>query len=277
MSTATARRACTAPAPPRAGQRASAQLAKGKFLVASRSLQDPNFAETVILLVDYDATRRARRGGQPAHRGGAGRGAAGDQRAAPAQGRRLPRRPGGARPHAAAGAHAPAAAAVAARLRPRLRQRQPRRAAQEHGARRLDPRLRRLRRLGPGPARPRGEPRRLVHRPGRQRRRLHRASDRGVGRPDRALLRRLGVAARAAPQGAGRRGSRWDAARRRSPPTGASRRRRPCYTEADSSARHARPSTSRRSFSSTFSCASRRVASASSCCRRSASSALASS
>ena len=36
------------------GERAVAQLAKGKFLVASRSLVDPNFAETVILLVDYD-------------------------------------------------------------------------------------------------------------------------------------------------------------------------------------------------------------------------------
>ena len=36
------------------GERAVAQLAKGKFLVASRSLLDPNFAETVILLVDYD-------------------------------------------------------------------------------------------------------------------------------------------------------------------------------------------------------------------------------
>ncbi len=36
------------------GQRAVAHLTKGKFLVASRSLQDPNFAETVILIVDYD-------------------------------------------------------------------------------------------------------------------------------------------------------------------------------------------------------------------------------
>jgi putative transcriptional regulator len=36
------------------GGHAVSQLAKGKFLVASRSLQDPNFAETVILLVDYD-------------------------------------------------------------------------------------------------------------------------------------------------------------------------------------------------------------------------------
>ena len=36
------------------GERAVAQLAKGKFLVASRDLHDPNFAETVILLVDYD-------------------------------------------------------------------------------------------------------------------------------------------------------------------------------------------------------------------------------
>ncbi|MDX2166424.1 MAG: YqgE/AlgH family protein [Deltaproteobacteria bacterium] len=30
------------------------RLAKGKFLVASRDLVDPNFFETVILLVDYD-------------------------------------------------------------------------------------------------------------------------------------------------------------------------------------------------------------------------------
>lgn len=40
------------PAP--AGERAVAQLAKGKLLVASRDLLDPNFAETVVLLVDYD-------------------------------------------------------------------------------------------------------------------------------------------------------------------------------------------------------------------------------
>lgn len=32
---------------------ASQQLAKGKFLVASRELMDPNFLETVILLADY--------------------------------------------------------------------------------------------------------------------------------------------------------------------------------------------------------------------------------
>lgn len=32
----------------------AASLAKGKFLVASRELIDPNFFETVILLVDYD-------------------------------------------------------------------------------------------------------------------------------------------------------------------------------------------------------------------------------
>ncbi|MBI1788421.1 MAG: YqgE/AlgH family protein [Acidobacteria bacterium] len=42
------------------GQRAPAQstrvkdLAAGKFLVASRDLTDPNFAETVVLLVNYD-------------------------------------------------------------------------------------------------------------------------------------------------------------------------------------------------------------------------------
>ena len=35
-------------------QHATTRLAKGKFLVASRSLHDPNFSETVILLVEYD-------------------------------------------------------------------------------------------------------------------------------------------------------------------------------------------------------------------------------
>jgi putative transcriptional regulator len=32
----------------------SSALAKGKFLVASRRLGDPNFAETVVLLIDYN-------------------------------------------------------------------------------------------------------------------------------------------------------------------------------------------------------------------------------
>ena len=30
------------------------KLAKGKFLVAARKLADPNFSQTVVLLVDYD-------------------------------------------------------------------------------------------------------------------------------------------------------------------------------------------------------------------------------
>ena len=34
--------------------RPASRLAKGKFVVASRDLHDPNFAEAVILLVDYD-------------------------------------------------------------------------------------------------------------------------------------------------------------------------------------------------------------------------------
>jgi putative transcriptional regulator len=39
---------------PLAGQSTSAKdLATGKFLVASRSLTDPNFAQTVVLLVEY--------------------------------------------------------------------------------------------------------------------------------------------------------------------------------------------------------------------------------
>lgn len=33
---------------------AGAELAKGKFLIASRDLRDPNFSETVVLLVDYE-------------------------------------------------------------------------------------------------------------------------------------------------------------------------------------------------------------------------------
>jgi len=66
---ATAPRARTAPDPPRTARDADrllpvarsaeqlaggSRLAKGKFLVASRALRDPNFYETVILLVDYD-------------------------------------------------------------------------------------------------------------------------------------------------------------------------------------------------------------------------------
>lgn len=43
------------PAAARAGApHAGARLGKGKFLVASRTLRDPTFSQTVILLVDYD-------------------------------------------------------------------------------------------------------------------------------------------------------------------------------------------------------------------------------
>lgn len=35
--------------------KAAAPLAKGSFLVASRNLQDPNFAQTIVLLLAYDA------------------------------------------------------------------------------------------------------------------------------------------------------------------------------------------------------------------------------
>ncbi|MFQ6094245.1 MAG: YqgE/AlgH family protein [bacterium] len=34
--------------------RSEANLARGKFLVASRHLRDPNFSETVVLLIDYN-------------------------------------------------------------------------------------------------------------------------------------------------------------------------------------------------------------------------------
>jgi putative transcriptional regulator len=34
--------------------RSGAQLSKGKFLVASRSLKDPSFSETVVLLIEYE-------------------------------------------------------------------------------------------------------------------------------------------------------------------------------------------------------------------------------
>ena len=40
--------------PERSTAPTAARLAKGKFLVASRALRDPNFSETVILLVEYD-------------------------------------------------------------------------------------------------------------------------------------------------------------------------------------------------------------------------------
>jgi putative transcriptional regulator len=46
--------AALASAPPLAAQSTSGKdLAAGKFLVASRSLLDPNFTETVVLLVEY--------------------------------------------------------------------------------------------------------------------------------------------------------------------------------------------------------------------------------
>jgi len=35
------------------GSKTKAELAKGMFLVASRQLRDPNFKETVVLLIDY--------------------------------------------------------------------------------------------------------------------------------------------------------------------------------------------------------------------------------
>ena len=31
------------------------ELSKGKFLVASKELRDPNFFETVVLLLEYDS------------------------------------------------------------------------------------------------------------------------------------------------------------------------------------------------------------------------------
>ena len=46
--------AALACAPPLAAQSTRGRdLAAGKFLVASRNLRDPNFAETVVLLVEY--------------------------------------------------------------------------------------------------------------------------------------------------------------------------------------------------------------------------------
>lgn len=41
-------------APAQAAEHEVAKLAKGKFLVASRDLLDPNFARSVVLLVEYD-------------------------------------------------------------------------------------------------------------------------------------------------------------------------------------------------------------------------------
>jgi putative transcriptional regulator len=42
--------------PPPGSSPSQAALAKGKFLVASRRLGDPNFAETVVLLIEYGQT-----------------------------------------------------------------------------------------------------------------------------------------------------------------------------------------------------------------------------
>jgi putative transcriptional regulator len=42
----------TLPSP--GSSRSEARLARGKFLVASRQLRDPNFSETVVLLIDYN-------------------------------------------------------------------------------------------------------------------------------------------------------------------------------------------------------------------------------
>lgn len=42
----------TLPSP--GSSRSEARLARGKFLVASRHLRDPNFSETVVLLIDYN-------------------------------------------------------------------------------------------------------------------------------------------------------------------------------------------------------------------------------
>src|SRR5277367_914095 len=42
-----------------ASVQAEDSLAPGKFLVAGRELGDPNFAESVILLIDYDAEHGA--------------------------------------------------------------------------------------------------------------------------------------------------------------------------------------------------------------------------
>jgi len=43
----------TTTTPPPGPSQAQSALAKGKFLVASRRLGDPNFAETVVLLIEY--------------------------------------------------------------------------------------------------------------------------------------------------------------------------------------------------------------------------------
>jgi putative transcriptional regulator len=42
------------PVSPRPSANAQSRLARGKFLVANRSVQDPTFLEAVVLLVDYD-------------------------------------------------------------------------------------------------------------------------------------------------------------------------------------------------------------------------------
>jgi putative transcriptional regulator len=46
-------------APPAGSQGRVTQVAPGKFLVAARKLNDPNFAETVVLLIQHDASSTA--------------------------------------------------------------------------------------------------------------------------------------------------------------------------------------------------------------------------
>ncbi len=43
--------------PPPSHFRSEVEVAKGRFLVASRQLRDPNFLETVLFLIDYDQNR----------------------------------------------------------------------------------------------------------------------------------------------------------------------------------------------------------------------------
>jgi len=43
--------------PPPSHFRSEVEIAKGRFLVASRQLKDPNFLETVLFLIDYDRNR----------------------------------------------------------------------------------------------------------------------------------------------------------------------------------------------------------------------------
>ena len=164
---------------------------KGRILLATPPLEDPNFDRTVIYVLEHHDEGALGPGAEPPEPGGAGRRAAGVGRDAERPVARVRRRPGRAR---CADRHRPGARAAAAAGRGRRRERHPPRAAQRRSRlgrprRRPDRRRRhdqrparvpRLRRVGAGPARRRDRSRRLARARPRPHRPVHRHARRPV-------------------------------------------------------------------------------------------------